>query len=343
VSDLSRRTDGTDALGASGSTQPPAVTVLVPSFRRPDALLSCLDGLLAGSCLPDQVVLVLRDTDGDSREALDAWRAENPDGAQLVDLAEVVQPGQMAATNAGLAISTGDVICFIDDDCVPTQRWLERLLSHYAEPDVLGVGGRDIVHDGDAIAGEPQPQVGVLTWCGRMVGNHHQPSFDDARRVAHLKGANMSFRREVIPPFDLYLRSGVFNDTDVSLGATADGGMLIYDPLAAVDHYPKPRFDGHERDTENLVAVYDLAHDYAYVMLKHLDGPRRAAFTIFALLVGQHWRYGLLRMLVRLPRERSLAVRRWRAAMGGLRQAWRTTRSVRAQQEKNAAEEPPTR
>ena len=318
------------APGTDGSTGPLTVTVLVPSFRRPDALVSCLDGLLAGSCLPDQIVIVLRDIDGDSREALDAWRAEHPDGSQIVYLAEVAEPGQMAATNAGLAIATGEIICFIDDDCVATERWLERLLAHYADANVAGVGGRDIVHHGGEIACDPQPQVGMLTWCGRMIGNHHQPCFDKPRRVAHLKGANMSYRRSVIPPFDVHLRSGVFNDTDVSLGATADGGTLIYDPLAAVDHYPKPRFDGHERDTENLEAVYDLAHDYAYVMLKHLGLPRRAAFTLFALLVGQHWRYGLLRMLARLPRERSLAIRRWRAAMGGLRQAWRTTRAVRS-------------
>jgi len=322
----------------SDSTQPPTATVLVPTFRRPDALVNCLDGLLAGSRLPDQVVVVLRDIDAESREAFDGWCAEHPEGARIVQCAEVSEPGQMAATNAGLAIATGEVICFIDDDCVPSERWLERVLSHFGDPAVVGVGGRDIVHHGDEIAGEPQRQVGVLTWCGRMIGNHHQPGFDEPRRVEHLKGANMSYRRSVIPPFDVHLRSGGFSDTDVSLGATAGGGVLIYDPLAAVDHYPRPRFDVHARDTESLEAVRDHAHDHAYVMLKHLSGPRRAGFIFFALLVGQHWRYGLLRMVGRLPREGSLAVRRWRAAMGGLAEARRTTSAVRGRARADAGQ-----
>lgn len=304
-------------------------TVIVPSYRRPEALTDCLDGLLAGTRPPDQIVVVLRESDAASHEALDRWLERQAGvGREIVDLAQVAEAGQMAATNAGLAAATGEVICFIDDDCVPAREWLDRVLRHYADPQVVGVGGRDIVHDGGRIVEEPQPEVGLLTWYGRMVGNHHQPDFEAPRRVAHLKGANMSYRREAIPPFDVHLRSGVFNDTDVSLGAAAGGGVLVYDPLAAVDHYPKPRHDGHERDTEDLEAVYDLAHDYAYVMLKHLPLLRRMAFWAFALMVGQHRRYGLLRMVVNLPREGSLAVRRWRAAMGGLFAARRTRRDV---------------
>jgi glycosyltransferase involved in cell wall biosynthesis len=294
-------------------------------------LLACLDGLMAGSHLPDQIVVVLRDTDERSHEALGRWREGRPaDERRRADLAQVAEPGQMAATNAGLARATGDVICFIDDDCVATENWLGRLLSHYADPRVVGVGGRDIVHHDGEVASDPQPNVGLLTFYGRKIGNHHQPAFDEPRRVAHLKGANMSYRREVIPPFDVHLRSGVFNDTDVSLGATADGGRLIYDPLAAVHHYPKPRFDGHDRESEDLDAVYDLAHDYAYVMFKHLSPARRLAFRLFALTIGQHWRYGFFRMLVSLPREGGLAIRRWQAARAGLQEAARTLRAVQS-------------
>ncbi|MFW5866216.1 MAG: glycosyltransferase family 2 protein [Armatimonadota bacterium] len=308
----------------------PTSTVLVPSFRRPDALLDCLDGLFAGARVPDQIVIVLRDTDEQSHEAFEGWlTGHSALDTEIIDLAEVSEPGQMAATNAGLAVATGEVICFIDDDCVVTEDWLQRLLGHYAEAEVVGVGGRDIVHLDGEIHADPQPRVGLLTYCGRLIGNHHQPGFEEPRQVAHLKGANMSYRREAIPPFDVHLRAGVFNDTDVSLGATAGGGSLVYDPLAAVHHYPMPRYDGHDRETEDLQAVHDLAHNYAYVMFKHLPTVRRGAFWLFALLIGQHWRYGALRMLVSLPREGGLAVRRWRAAMAGLMEARRTRRRVK--------------
>ncbi len=314
----------------SGDSRPAAAlsaTVLVPSYRRPDTLCGCLDAVLAGSRVPDQIVVVLRDTDPDSHEAVAAWRAERSEGA-ILGVAHVGPPGPMAAANAGLALARGDVVCFIDDDCVPTAEWLERILAHYADPGVIGVGGRDIVHHGDAISARPQPVVGRITWYGRIIGNHHQPGFDEPVEVDHLKGANMSFRREVIPVYDLNRRSGVYHEVDVAFGARAGGGRIIYDPRAAVHHYPAPRWYGHTRDSENLDAVADLSHDCAYVMLKHLPPLRRAGFWLFALTIGQHRRYGLLRMLVMLPVERSPALRRWRAAMRGLFDARLTLRST---------------
>lgn len=309
------------------------VTVLVPSYRRPDRLLTCLDSIIAGSTVPEQIVVVLRGSDLESHEAVCGWADENDPQGSLLRVAEVNTPGPMAAANAGLKLAVGDIVCLTDDDCVVAGDWLGRIVAHYRDPRVVGVGGRDIVHHGDKIEADPQPLVGRLTWFGRIIGNHHQPSFHEPRKVDHLKGANMSFRRHLIPAYELRLRSGVYHEIDVSLGVTRSGGMIIYDPLATVDHHPAPRHYGHDRDSVQEQAVTDLAHDCACVMLKHLPAARRAGFWLFALTIGQHQRYGLLRMLAMLPRERMLAVRRWRAAMRGLFEARRTLRS------ENAAEE----
>lgn len=301
-------------------------TVLIPSYRRPEKLRKCLDSLLAGTRLPEQIVVVLRESDEASHQAVRDWSAEEEARESLLEVAEVVRPGPMAAANSGLRLATGEIVCLVDDDCVVTEEWLERILAHYADPGVVGVGGRDIVHHGDQIEADPQPVVGRLSWYGRIIGNHHQPGFDEPREVDHLKGANMSFRRIVVPPYDLNLRSGVYHEIDVAFGAVKSGGRIIYDPLAAVHHYPAPRYYGHDRDSDSAEAVIDLAHDCAYVMFKHLPPLRRAGFWVFALTIGQHRRYGLLRMLLLLPRERALAVTRWRAAMRGLREARRTLR-----------------
>lgn len=316
-------------MGADGGgAREPTVTVLVPSYRRPQSLQRCLEGVLAGTRRPEQIVAVLRDSDVESHAALAAWRNAHPG---LVAIAQVTEPGPMAAANAGLQLARGEVVAFLDDDCVPSERWLERILAHYADPEVIGVGGRDIVHHGDRISADPKPVVGRVTWYGRIIGNHHQPGFTEPVYVDHLKGANMSFRRAVIPTYDLRLRSGVYHEVDVAFGARAGGGRIVYDPAATVDHYPAPRWYGHERESEALQAVTDLAHDHAYVMFKHLRGWRRAGFWMFALLVGQHHRYGLLRMLVMLPRERLLAVRRWQAALRGTLAARRTRRAALAE------------
>ncbi len=302
-------------------------TVLIPSYNRPEKLCRCLDSLLAGTRTPEQIIVVLRDCDVASHRAVGEWVAEDYRRGAVLQVAAVDEPGPMAAANVGLKLATGDVVCFTDDDCVVTRCWLERLLAHYAERQVIGVGGRDIVHHGDRVCAHPQPVVGRLTWYGRIIGNHHQPDFDEPREVHHLKGANMSFRRHALQTYDLILRSGVYHEIDAALGAMKlCSGRIIYDPQAAVHHYPAPRHYGHARDSESVEAVTDIAHDCACVMLKHLTPMRRAGFWLFAVAIGQHRRYGLLRMIAMLPTERMRAVRRWRAAMRGLFAARRTLR-----------------
>ena len=293
-------------------------TVIVPSYQRPDSLLACLDALLRGSRLPDQAVVALRESDRASQEALEAWRREAGPNAERVELAQVSEPGQVAATNAGLAAARGEIVCFTDDDCRPTATWLERLLAHYEEPAVVGAGGRDIVHHLGRVSAVPQPLVGRITWYGRTIGNHHQPAFDDPREVEHLKGANMSFRREVFPGLDPSIKGAHLTDTDASLTARRNGGRLIYDPLATVHHYPAARQSGYDRASASLQEVFADAHDWAYVMLKHLSPPRRAAFLVFALVIGQDRRYGLLRMLLALPRGPRAALLHWWASLRGV-------------------------
>lgn len=304
-------------------------TVLVPSYRRPDSLTACLDAVLAGSRLPEQVIVVLREGDTQSHRALEAWREQAGEAARRVELVEVTEPGQAAATNAGLAQVRGDVICFIDDDCRPTEQWLERIMACYDDPDVVGAGGRDIVHLGEVISARPAGPVGRITWYGRTIGNHHQPRGEQTREVQHLKGANMSFRREAVPAFDTNIRGAHLSDTNASLVARRRGGRLVYDPLAAVHHYPAPRPHQYSRTSRSPEQLFADAHDWAYVMLRHLPPLGRAGFWGYALLVGQDRRYGLLKALAALPFGPRRALRDWWATLRGLLAGRRDALGVR--------------
>lgn len=304
-------------------------TVLIPSYRRSDSLIACLDAVLGGTRLPEQIVVVLRDSDEESHHALQAWRERAGQQQALVELVEVSEPGQIAATNAGLAQARGDVVCFLDDDCRPTEQWLERIMAWYQDATVVGVGGRDIVHHGAVISARPSSPVGHITWYGRVIGNHHQPRGDHPREVHHLKGANMSFRRAVLPGFDTRLLGAHLSDTNASLVARAAGGRLIFDPLAAVHHYPAPRPHQYARTSRTPQQIFADAHDWAYVMLRHLPPLGRLAFWGYALLVGQDRRYGLLKMLAALPRAPRVALRVWWHTLRGLRAGARDAREAR--------------
>jgi glycosyltransferase involved in cell wall biosynthesis len=298
-------------------------TVLVPSYRRPDSLVQCLEALLAGSRLPDEIVVVLRDTDTASHEALAAWLAQGKPAAAGVTLtrATAERPGQIVAMNCGLAAATGDVVCFIDDDCVVRPDWLERLSAHYGSAEVGGVGGRDLVHEEGTILRGRVTQVGRLTWYGRLVGNHHLDYEGPPLVVDHLKGANMSFRRALLRPFDERMSGGssCLNDTDASLHVRSQGFRLIYDPAVVVDHYPASRFDTSTRVKCDPGLVYSDSHNWVYCLLKHARPWQRLVAVAYALLVGGGTRLGLAKWLVALPRgPRAASVQLWASTRGKL-------------------------
>jgi GT2 family glycosyltransferase len=302
------------------------VTALVPSYGRPESLLRCLEALVKGYRPPDQIVIVLRDTDRESRHAVNNWLMLHE--TQTVDLVQVSEPGQIAAMNAGLLVATGDIICFPDDDCAPRRDWLQRVMSHFADPQVGGVGGRDRVH----APGLPPPPtvkvVGAVTWYGRIIGNHHCEVNGGPRAVQHLKGVNMSFRRALLPAFDPHIRGPHTNDTDISLAVRRQGYQLIYDPEAKVDHYPAQRLDNPGgRNLLDPRLVYLDSHDWMYLVLKHLPAWQKPLAAVYILLVGTRLRPGLLTGLgqaLRRPREawpRLVAVQRgaWAAVGTALR------------------------
>ena len=176
------------------------LSVLVPTYRRPDDLRRCLAALANQTRWPDQVVVVVRDIDPASREA--AEKAAIALTALPLEVETVRIPGIIAALNAGLPALSGDVFCFTDDGGEPLPDWLERIEAHYRDPDVVGVGGRDIVVRHPETIHQTCSVVGRGSWYGRFVGNHHL-ALEPSRPVTVdvLKGVNMSFQASAVTGF----------------------------------------------------------------------------------------------------------------------------------------------
>ena len=290
-------------------------SVIVPSYTRPDDLRRCALGVLGGNRLPDELVLIVRDTDLESQALIDELaRAEN---GHLIRKVLVTPPGQVAAINEGLKVSTGEVVCLTDDDTDPTEVWLERVAKAFDDPDVAGVGGRDLVHESPDNDLPPAEKVGLITWYGKVIGNHHR-GCEGIRRVHHIKGANMSFRRSALPPFDpnLFRGASMLNDTDASLGALKHGA-IVYDPEAVVIHYATERGAGVSRDTSAPEVVDADAHNWTYCMLKHLRWWQRPVFLVYAALVGSGDRIGLVKWAVGIASGKQGMTRQLLAATRG--------------------------
>lgn len=271
------------------------LSVLIPTYRRPGDLLRCLTALKAQTRQAEEVLVVVRDTDAETRKFLVGFAPEMP-GLRVVT---VEQPGVLAAMSAGLAEATGDIIALTDDDTAPYPDWMERIEAHFAaDPHVGGVGGRDW----QANDMRSRRVVGIIQWHGRVIGNHHL-GVGEVREVDVLKGANCAYRAEPLKVlgFETRLRGGgaqVHWELALGLGLRQAGWKLIYDPAVAMDHFTGVRFDAdvNHRGVFNASGVAESAYNETLILLAYLPPLRRAAFLTWALLVGTHGQPGLLQV-----------------------------------------------
>ena len=145
------------------------ISVVIPTWRRPGALERCLEGLAHQDRPADEVILVVRSDDEETKKLAEHKRH----GPLRLTVATVSQPGVVAALNQGLEAASGEAVAFTDDDTVPRRDWLARIERHLAADQRLGgLGGRDWLHPPSGE--EDSKTVGKLRWYGRMVGNHHR-------------------------------------------------------------------------------------------------------------------------------------------------------------------------
>ena len=308
------------------------ISTIVPTYRRQQDLARCLEALQKQTRLADEVLVVVRDTDTETRTFIESFQPQN----LSLQTVTVKVSGVVAAMNAGLEVAQGDIIAFTDDDAAPHTDWLEKIESYFmADESVGGVGGRDWVYRNKQLLDGKRELVGKLQWFGRAIGNHHI-GVGKPREVDILKGVNMSFRRAAISGmrFDERMKgtgAQVHFELAFCLELKRKGWKMIYDPTIGVDHYRGQRFDEDLRDRFNAIAFSNAVHNETFVLLEHLSPIGRLAFLLWAVLIGTRKARGLIQLLRFLPSERALAGRKWLASIEGRWQGWMTWRQTQSE------------
>jgi glycosyltransferase involved in cell wall biosynthesis len=119
----------------------PLVSVVVPTYARPDRLQSCLAALYKQVfCAPWEIVII----DDGSPEPIQYGKANRGETTVFQPRVRIVRQenaGPAAARNHGVAIAKGIVIAFTDDDCQPEPTWLEQLFQRWQLNPRAMVGG----------------------------------------------------------------------------------------------------------------------------------------------------------------------------------------------------------
>src|SRR3989338_8227067 len=105
----------------------PQVSVVIPSYNSQQHIEKCLMSVL-GQKTEHTFEVIVVDSSSDATPAI--ITAQFPT-VKLIHLNEQTYPG--AGRNIGVQHATGEIIAFIDSDCVAQEDWLERAIGSLSE------------------------------------------------------------------------------------------------------------------------------------------------------------------------------------------------------------------
>lgn len=107
------------------------ITVGISTLNRPRELARCLDALLQGDVLPDEILIVDQGGDPQVRAFIDR---QSRDTSVPVNYIRQTHRGLSASRNEVVRSATHGILAITDDDCVPDAGWLAAIKAAFATP-----------------------------------------------------------------------------------------------------------------------------------------------------------------------------------------------------------------
>ena len=213
------------------------ISVIIPSYNCAATIAACLNSLAAQRPPRDFEVIVV---DSSRDETPDIVRRRFP-WVRLIHLPEKTDQG--SARNLGIEEAQGEILFFIDADCLAPPDWIEGLLAAHA-------GGYPVA-GGPIVNANPES---AISWAGYLLEFNNLLPDGQAREVRHLPSGNVSYRRDVLrrlggfpAGLSYYLEDLLFH-----CRMAESGIRMWFDPALAVAHFHRTRLGDY------------LRHQYVY-------------------------------------------------------------------------------
>lgn len=280
------------SLGASDRPDRGRVSIVICTKDRPSGLARAISSIQASGDWGRRAEIVVVEEADAPRDLEDVRYVRLPREGR----------GFGYARNVGLREAQGDLIAFMDDDCVAERGWVEALTAPFRrDPDVLGVAGAVLVRE-----------CGLIGYAENILGfpggglRYRHAARGRPVPTSHLSTCNCAYRRDAI------LRAGGFPEgaqrggEDFLLAERVSAlGPCVYVPDALVYHRP--------RGTLGAILHWFVRRGQSEIVL--LAATRnRGAFARF--LARSSWTVRILLALVVLARWPRLVVLLPAAAVG---------------------------
>ncbi|MCK4786330.1 MAG: glycosyltransferase, partial [Desulfobacteraceae bacterium] len=243
------------------------VSIVICTYNRDFLLERCLDYLSYQTNPNFEVIVVNGPSDDKTDEVLEKYKGK-------IKLAKTNLRNLSVSRNLGIELASADIVALIDDDALPYDDWVDRLLHAYNSLplNIAGVGGPAFY----AGSLEFQMQDHAVNSSEDVEFGINKSNIEGKAWFRHLIGTNCSFKKEVLykiggfdEQYDYFL-----DETDLCFRLQKEERYLI--------HYNKKLFLRHEfAQSHNRKSAFNynwrtICKNTAYFILKANRDKRKS-------------------------------------------------------------------
>lgn len=204
------------------------LSVVIPCYESKQTILACLESLYRQDEAPGEIILV----DSSEDDTVEVVLQHYPE-VRCFHFPHRAFPGP--ARNKGVEMAEGEVIAFIDADCIAAPDWTARIAAQHA-------AGHQIV-GGAVELGNPHNS---LAWAGHLMEFREFLPTGASHPVMHVPTCNISYRRNLIERYGGF-PNAYYPQEDLLFNYLLyrNGFMVWFDPAIRVKHFCRDSLIGY--------------------------------------------------------------------------------------------------
>ena len=224
-------------------------SVIICTYNRAPLLKRTLESLARQTISPDRYELIVVDdgSQDDTAGVCDMARNKMPD---LKYIYTGENYGSARSRNLGIQKASGYYILFTDDDCIPEEDWIEKMIDALRHEPIVAGAVKSAYYN-------------YYKLCHNIAEFHAVMPGEKRDYIEFIAGANMGFQRPVLEEFQGFQEDNRYaEDMEFILRARQKGYHPFFARNAVVIH-------DHDRDTITSIFKYSALHASKTIILRN--------------------------------------------------------------------------
>jgi len=211
----------------------PKISVVVCERNSEKFITHCIESVMQQEFRDFELIIVDDYSTDSTKEKIKELQKKH--NINLIELKE--HNGISKARNKGIKFALGELIAFIDSDCIAQKNWLKELLKGFVDEKTVSVGGPNLTPKN---SNEKEKVFGELLELISGIGSSYVKKSDKIIEVKHNPSCNSMYRKETLLQMNGFNEKLSSNeDPELDYRIRKAGKKIKFNPKAVVFHHRK--------------------------------------------------------------------------------------------------------